>query len=304
MRRRALILRLLLLFLLVVVAGCYKQTRDPTVDKRLAAIEQRLDAQDAAIASMRSRADSTELSLLAQQIAELTAKVDALADKVAKGPAPRAPRRKPDPALTYAVPLATSPVFGSPKAKVTLVMAFEFACPYCRKAWDTVDELQKKYGKELRVAYKQYIVHPTKATAPAFAACAANHQKKWRPLAELLWAKAFETANFEQTNIDAIASEAGLDMKQYQADTAGSCVQEIKDEQELMKRLAVGATPTFFINGRFMEGALPIEMFQKLIDEEMAKASAAQKKGVKPERYYDDEIVGKGVAEVPAPSPP
>ncbi|HSD89233.1 MAG TPA: thioredoxin domain-containing protein [Kofleriaceae bacterium] len=292
-------MRLCALIFLVTFASCYKQARDPALDKRLAAIEQRLDAQDKALADMRSRADSTELSLLAQQLADLSAKVDALADKVAKGPAPAAKRRRPDPALTYSVPLGASPVFGSPKAKVTLVMAFEFACQFCRRAWDTVDQLQKKYGKELRVAYKQYIVHPTKATAPAFAACAANHQKKWRPLAELMWAKAFDTGNFDPANVDAIATEAGLDMKQYQADTAGACVQEIKDEQDLMKKLAVGATPTFFINGRFMEGALPIEMFSKLIDEEMAKATAAQKKGAKPERYYDDEIVGKGVTEVP-----
>src|SRR5512143_286241 len=106
MRHRALLL-------LIAIAGCYKQARDPAVDQRLAAIEHRLDAQDKAIADMRSRADSTELSLLAQQLADLSAKVDALADKVAKGPAPAQKRRRPDPALTYSVPLGASPVFGS-----------------------------------------------------------------------------------------------------------------------------------------------------------------------------------------------
>ena len=294
-----------LLCLLIVAAGCYKQAHDPAVDRRLADIEAKLAEQDKAIEELRSRGDSTELSLLAQQIADLTAKVAELAERVAKTPSPaaRRPVRQPDPALTYAVPLGPSPVFGSPKAKVTMVMAFEFACPYCRKAWDTVDALQKKYGANLRVAYKQFIIHPTKATAPAFAACAAAKQNKWRKLADLMWKNAFEASDFDPQNIEAIAKEAGLDMKRYAADTTGPCIQEIKDDQDLLKRLAVNATPSFFINGRFIAGALAQEKFEALIDEEMAKATEAQKKGTKPERYYEDVILANGLTEVPAPTP-
>jgi protein-disulfide isomerase len=226
-------------FVLPVVllcAGCYRTAKDPALEQRLAAIEQRLDAQDKAVAELRSRGDSTELSLLAQQISDLTAKVAELAEKVAK--APPAPRKRPEPdkAAIYSVPIGASPVFGSPRAKVTLVMAFEFACPYCRKAWDTVDELQKTYGKDLRVAYKQFIIHPTKATAPAIASCAAKAQGKWRALADLLWVKAFEVQNFDPANIDAIASEAGLDMQRYRSDITGTCVQEIKDDNEIVAK--------------------------------------------------------------------
>ena len=205
----------------------------------------------------------------------------------------------------YAVPLGQSPVFGSPKAKVTMVMAFEFACPYCRKAWDTVDALQKKYGKDLRVAYKQLIVHPSKATTPAYAACAAAHQglPKWRKLADLMWAKAFDAQDFSSTNIDAIVKAAGLDVKRYEADITGPCAQEIADDQHLMQRLAITATPTFFINGRFFQGAQPQEKFEALIDEELAKATDAEKKGTKPERYYEDVVVANGLTEVPMPTP-
>jgi protein-disulfide isomerase len=288
-----------------LIAGCYKTARDPAADRRLADIEAKLIEQDKQIEELRSRGDSTELSLLAQQIAILTTKVAELAEKVAKAPSPaqRRPLRQPDPALVYAVPLGQSPVFGSPKAKVTLVMAFEFACQYCRKAWDTIDALQKKYGKDLRVAYKQYIVHPTKATAPAYASCAAAKQNKWRQLSELMWQKAYEAQNFDPKNIETIAIDAGLDMKRYATDTAGTCVQEIQDDQALLRKLAINATPSFFINGRFLSGALAQEKFEALIDEELAKATAAQKKGTKPERYYEDVVVANGLTEVPAPTP-
>jgi protein-disulfide isomerase len=288
---------------LVLIAGCYKTVRDPAVDRRLGDIEAKLAEQDKELADLRSHADSTELSLLAQQIAELSAKVAELADKVAKAPSPPShrPTRAPDPALTYAVPLGTSPIIGSAKAKVTMVMAFEFACPYCRKAWDTVGDLQKKYGANLRVAYKQFVIHPTKATAPAYAACAAAKQNKFGKLAELMWQKAFDAVNFDPQNIEAIAKEAGLDMKRYADDVSGPCVQEIKADQQLLQKLAVNATPSFFINGRFMAGALPQEKFEALIDEELAKATEAQKKGIKPERYYQDVILANGLTEVPAP---
>lgn len=286
------------LALLLLVASCYRQAHDPANDQRLARIEQRLDAQDKAIAEMRTRSDSTELSLLAQQNADLGRKVEELDARVGKAPAPSRPpiRREPDRKLVYSVPVGSSPQLGAPSAKVTMVMAFEFACPFCQRAWATVDALRAKYGTDLRVVYKQRIVHPRIATTPALGACAANKQGKWRKFADLTWTKAFEARDFEEANIDAIARQVGVNMKKFKGDVAGACAQELADEQALMQKLAINATPSFFINGRYMSGAQPQAAFEALIDEELAKAT---KSGVKPDRYYEDEIVGKGLKDVP-----
>lgn len=286
-----------------LVTSCFRERRDDDTLRRLAVIEQRLDAQDKAIADARTRADTTELSALAQQLAELQAKLDeAIATMKAGKPAPRPPRREPDAATTYAVPIGKSPVFGSPKAKVTLVMAMDFDCPYCRRAFDTVDDLRKKYGKDLRVVYKPYVVHPKTAKLPAQAACAAHRQGKFREMADLIWTKAFDLRGtdpdaFSPDNITALAKQARLDMKRYEQDVV-ACADEVRDEQASMTRLGVAATPSFFINGRYLAGALPIEKFSALIDEEMTKATEAIKRGVKAEQYYDQEIVGKGTVEL------
>jgi hypothetical protein len=53
-----------------------------------------------------------------------------------------------------------------------------------------------------------------------------------------------------------------------------------------------------------MAGAQPIESFAALIDEEMAKADAAIKSGVKPAQLYEQEVVGKGLKELAAPPAP
>ncbi len=210
------------------------------------------------------------------------------------------PARSPDPTVTYAVPIGTSPRIGPPSAKVTIVMAVDFSCPYCRKAWGTVEELVQKYGADLRVVFKPFVVHPDQATAAANASCAANRQGRWQVMAELLWAEAYDTNRFDRANIDAIAVKAGLDPEQYQRDITGPCPQEIQTDMALLRRFAVHGTPSFFINGRFIAGSRDIGTFERLIDEELAKARAAIERGVRPEMLYEQEIVAKGVAAVSA----
>jgi protein-disulfide isomerase len=211
-----------------------------------------------------------------------------------------APDRQPDPSVTYAVPVGASPSIGSASAKVTIVMAIDFSCPYCRKAWGTVEALVDTYGADLRVVFKPFVVHPDQGTAAANASCAANKQGRWQAMAELLWTDAYDTNHFEQTNIDEIAVKAGLDPAQYQRDITGPCPAEIRTDMALLQRFAVRGTPTFFVNGRFIAGSRDIGDFERLIDEERAKASAAIDRGVPPEAFYEQEIVGKGTGAVPA----
>ena len=290
---------------LLALVACAHAQHDPQLDQRLSVIEQRLDAQQRALDEMRHHDSDTELSALAAELEGLRKQLDTLQNGRVGGAWQQRPqRREPDAAAVYGVPIGTSPTVGSPKAKVTLIMVGEFGCPYCRKAWGTVEDLRKKYGADLRVAYKSFIVHPRIATDAAYGACAAAHQGKFHEMAELLWVKAFDARQFDAANIKAIAKQAHLDMKRYAADVAGPCPTEVKAENAEMTKFGVGATPSFFINGRFMAGAQPIESFAALIDEEMAKADAAIKSGVKPAQLYDQEVVGKGLKELAAPPAP
>jgi protein-disulfide isomerase len=294
--------RTLVAVLPLVLAACASKP-DPRIGEtahEVLLLQQQLAEQQRQLDDLKRVVEAApELQALIDRIDQLAARVDKLA---AAAPAARPARREPDRAAVYSVPLGASPVLGSPSAKVTVVVAGEFACPYCRKAWDTIDELRKRYGADLRVVYKSFVVHP-KATAAANAACAANKQHKWRKLAELLWTGAFDVQidnphAFDAANIDALAAKAGLDMGQYKADLSGPCPAEVRAEQDLLQQLGVAATPSFFINGRFMAGAQAIDKFSALIDEELAKAKTAIAGGVKADRYYEQEIVGKGRTEL------
>lgn len=285
-------------------AGCgARQSTVNALETRVAMLENEVTGlrnQNAA----RERAFDAQLTAATAQMAAnaqaLEASLDRLKEAAAAPPPPPPPPRRaqPDPAVTYAVPVDGSPVEGVKTAKVTIVMGSEFACPFCRRAWDTITALQAKYGKDLRVVHKTFIVHPQLATVPAQAACAAQRQGKFRPMADALWVRAFDTRDFSEANMIAIGKDLGLDPAKLAADMhSTACADEIKHDQELLARLGQSGTPTFWINGRNMVGAQPQQAFETLIDEEMAKATKAIKGGVKAEKYYDS-LVKTGVTDV------
>src|SRR5512147_2734256 len=131
---------------------------------------------------------------LEHKVDELTKKVDQMLTqgRGAGAAAPRPARAEPDRAKTYAMPIDGDPVDGPADAKITIVKAYDYACPYCERVRDTMDELRKKYGNDLRIVFKQLVVHPQVATAPALAVCAANKQGKFLQMDQLLWDKGFK----------------------------------------------------------------------------------------------------------------
>jgi protein-disulfide isomerase len=227
--------------------------------------------------------------------------------------AKRPPRPEPDRAKTYAVPVDGDPFVGPADAKITLVKAYDYACPYCEKVRGTMDDLRKKYGNDLRIVYKQLVVHPRNAMASALAFCAAGKQGKAEQMDNLLWDKGFKARALDMSDVAAdgaekaaqkcwdtadgcknvvgFAQELQLDIGRFKADMKGACVQQVQADMKVLSQLAVNATPGFFVNGRFLSGAQPIESFITLIDEELDKAN---KRGGGAS-YYQTWVVDKGL---------
>jgi len=226
---------------------------------------------------------------------------------LATRPAARPSRPEPDRAKVYGVAATGTATDGPLDAKVTLVWAYDYACPYCEKVRATIGDLETKYGKDLRVVHKAFVVHPQVATAPALAACAAGRQKKFTAMDDLLWEKGFKTRMYDKdvgsekcwktpggcAVVLGFAKEAKLNLAHFQADMA-SCEQDVQQQQKELQTFGVGATPSFFINGRFMSGAMPIESFTSLIDEELAKATERIKAGTPASQYYQQWVVDRG----------
>ncbi len=211
----------------------------------------------------------------------------------------RAQRARPNPTSVYSVDVSTAPFVGAKDAKVTVVKAFEFACPFCQKVGPTLDQLLKDYEGDIKIAYKHYVVHPQSATEPALMSCAAGIQGKWTAAYEALWTKAFAKRDFSAKNMDAIAQEVGLDMAKYKSDKDGACKGLIRKDQAEMSAVGTSGTPAFYINGRFLSGARPIDQFKAVIDEELKKANTRITKGeATAQNYYETFVVKKGLKKL------
>src|SRR5260370_27669805 len=74
---------------------------------------------------------------------------------------------------------------------------------------------------------------------------------------------------------DRLATEIGLDLGKFHASIEGHRNQAgIRADMQAGDVLGASGTPTFFINGRKLVGAQPIEAFKQIIDSELASAVA------------------------------
>ena len=259
----------------------------------------RLAACAIALAIPACQQDTSKIS---QQNEAILAKLDDLAkkvDEVSKGAGARPSRpqpRRPDPSTVYSVPIDGSPFKGPEHAKITIVKAFEYACPFCDRVRPTLDQLMKDYSGDIKVVYKHYVVHPQVATIPAKAACAAHKFGKFPNMTKLIWEKGFRAnRNLSADNMVAIAKELGINEDKFKAELNGeACAKSVQKDQAQLASVGVRGTPAFFINGRFLSGAQPIGRFKAIIDEEIKKADAAISKGAKLENYYAESVIKKG----------
>lgn len=201
-------------------------------------------------------------------------------------------------AVNIADDIKVGKIEGPANAPVTIVKAFDFACPYCQRTAATMDELVDEYQGKVRVVYKDLVVHPQVATDAHLAACAAAKQGKYKVYKNAIWEKGFmpyaqarDPSKLGKDNLLAIASEVGLDKDKLAADMASpECKKIIDDDMAELQKFKVNATPGFFINGIFIGGAMDKAAFKKIVDERLKIAEASGNAS----NYYDAEIMTKG----------
>jgi protein-disulfide isomerase len=163
--------------------------------------------------------------------------------------------------------IADGPSRGPMNAPVVIAVYTDMQCPYCANAIGSLDQLMDEYPNTLRIVVKQMPVHKT-AVLAAEAAFAADAQGKFWELHDLMM------QNQEDLSRDAIVAlgqQAGLDTAQLgSALDAHTYKDALRAEVEAAKEIEVRATPTFVINGRKVQGLLPIEELRATIDAALA----------------------------------
>ena len=163
---------------------------------------------------------------------------------------------------------------GAAKAPVTVYEMSDFQCPYCRAfASETFPQLEQQYIKPGKVRwvfinFPLTSVHVHAAAAAQLALCAATQRGFWR-VHDLLfqyqdtWAPLKEAGPF----FVSLADSAGLSKQTLLACLQSpETVEEVKADAEGAARSGAASTPTFYIEGGLLEGAVPVKIFQQVLD--------------------------------------
>ncbi|WP_299025757.1 thioredoxin domain-containing protein [uncultured Thermanaerothrix sp.] len=171
----------------------------------------------------------------------------------------------------YDVPVDDDPALGPANAPITIIEFSDFQCPYCQRWHVQVwPKIQAAYGDKVRLVYRDfplYSIHPEAAPAAEAANC-ANEQGKFWEFHDLLFRGGLSLgreaylAYAERLGLKMDQFTTCLDERRYQAEVEGDYAYAVD--------LGINSTPTFFINGIALLGAQPFEVFQRVIELELA----------------------------------
>jgi protein-disulfide isomerase len=172
------------------------------------------------------------------------------------------------PRAAVAIP-ASAPSTGPANAPVTMVEFTDYQCPYCHRAQGTVDQLLQRYSGRIRFVHLDFPLdgHPGAVPAARAARCAGEQGRFWDYHRGLMTAP----GTLDAADLERRAAALQLDRAAF-----GACLASGRHDEAIQAslrhgdELGVTGTPAYFVNGRMISGARPLESFTELIEDELA----------------------------------
>lgn len=157
------------------------------------------------------------------------------------------------------------PSLGNPNAPLQIVEFADFECPYSRDESLVIRELTARFPDKIHFVYRDFPlddVHPRARRAAEAGACAHEQGKFWA-----MHDKLFQNADrLSDLELKLYALEIGLDITKF-----NECFDNGKYKDEIAVDRADGVasgvqgTPTFFINGKRIAGAIPMQLWEQIV---------------------------------------
>lgn len=179
-------------------------------------------------------------------------------------------RLQPPPVARAVVATDGAPILGDAQAPVTLVEFSDFHCPFCKQVQPTLTALLERYPGKVKLVFRDLPLaqlHPQAPRAAEAARCAQDQGKFW-DYHDVLFAQAPKASD---DDLNRYATDVGLDREKF-----AGCLSEnvhrgaVQRDIEDATKLGLEGTPAFFINGRLISGAQPMEKFVQMIEDELA----------------------------------
>lgn len=175
------------------------------------------------------------------------------------------------------ISLEGQPSRGPADAKVTIVEYSDYQCPFCARAYETLEkEVLPAYGDRVRFVFKNLPlvqIHPWAEAAALASECAfrQGNDQFWIVYNGLFTQQKDITAANVTDKAVAIADGNGIDV-----DALRKCIDEkqaldaVKADVDEANALSVTSTPTFFINGVRVGGAQTFDSLKAILDQQLA----------------------------------
>lgn len=186
---------------------------------------------------------------------------------------------------TAGLPLSTGPrgvTIGSDSAPVELMEFSDFECPWCaRYAVLQMPDIKQRLIPDgrLRVRFVHYPLNGHQKSPFAHLAAACGHEQgRFWEMHDLIFENQEEWYRAENPDrfLTGYAERAGLDMDRYR-----SCVSErrmwnqVLADKALGDSLGISGTPTFYVNGRPIEGTASADQIAAMVDSIAPRTPAA-----------------------------
>jgi len=178
------------------------------------------------------------------------------------------------------------PTRGAKGAKVRVINFDDFECPFCSRMHETLfPQLLKEYGDRVTFIYKDYPlveIHPWATHAAVDANClAAQSPDAYWDFADYIHANQREVSNEKTPGARFVAIDKmtmlqgqkhNVDSEKLQACIKAQDEGAVKASMKEAEGIGVSATPTMFINGQKIDGAVPIGEVRAALDRALKDA--------------------------------
>ncbi len=158
------------------------------------------------------------------------------------------------------IPLLGSPTKGPADAPVEVIEFGDFECPFCRRNWRLSEELLRAFPGQVRFVFKHFplVGRHKHALLAARASVAAAEQGRFWPMHDLI----YETGKLSRRDLIAHARTIGLDMASFvEVMDSPQAKNAVGRDKKYGKDAGVRGTPTYFVNGKRVDGNERLDVF-------------------------------------------
>jgi protein-disulfide isomerase len=158
-----------------------------------------------------------------------------------------------------------APWIGAKDAKIVIVEFGDFNCPYCLQEMPILKQVLAKYKDKVKISWRNFPTTQASSLDFAYGAVCANRQGKFWVYHDIMFAN---QGQYSVGSLGSVATGLGVDLE-----TFNSCLENPLTQAEVRKDYLFASdynlqgTPTFFINGFKLQGIVPYESWEKIIDQ-------------------------------------